>query len=270
MKKLVGIGVILVMLVTMGNIASGWVGERMLEQINRRIDEIEVKLLELDQDQLLNRLDWVDWGIANLLNDVKAMEKEIQEKRKRWEEMRSRSDLSSEAAWREWERAGRELDELDRKRTKLYSTLERLKRLRAQLQQRLKEIKAEYEPKPFALGLGVGSLKLENTSTQIWELKLRTPKIDFFYGSDGYNEEAKSFSYFGAEMPIGNFRISKNTLLRFPVGIEKLTDRNVQICAGILAEFRYKNAKQEWITGFLQLRCGIGEEALGLLIGIFF
>lgn len=247
----------------------------MLEEINRRIDETEAKLLQLDQEQLLNRLDWADWGIDLLQKDIKEMEKEIRERRKKWEEMR-RSNLSSEQAWREWERVGRELDLLDKKKERLYSTLERLKYLRDKIRERIKEIKGIYEPKPFALGLGIGSLTLKNKSTQVFELKLRTPFIDLFYGSDGNENtpsspEGTQLSYFGGEISLGKIQYWKNWLVYFPIGFEKLsTEKGISLCAGVMGEFRYRNANQEWTSGFLQIRYGVGKSILTLLIGIFF
>ncbi len=41
-----------------------WIGDRQLEQINRRIDETEARLMDLDEDQLLNRLEWTNWAVS--------------------------------------------------------------------------------------------------------------------------------------------------------------------------------------------------------------
>ena len=248
-----------------------WIGDRQLEQINRRIDETEARLMDLDEDQLLNRLEWTNWGIDLLNRDIKAMEKEIQAKRQKWEEMRD-TEMDSEQAWREWEKAGRELDELDRKRARLNATLERLKRLRDRLQKRLREIKGIPEYKPFQLGLGIGSLNL-NGSTQIAEVKLRTQKLDLFYGGDGYEDEANrvNLHYYGVEYPL-EIQTQSSVVVKFPIGVEKIsTEEGIRPCIGIMGEFRYKNAKQEWTTAFGQVRYGFDKNPLvTLLIGVFF
>jgi len=273
MKKIlvILIGTVVLSLIFLPVSANCWIGDRQLEQINRRIDETEAKLLQLDQDQLINRLDWTNWGIDLLNRDIKAMEKEIQAKRQKWEEMRD-TEMDSEQAWREWEKAGRELDELDRKRARLNATLGRLKRLRDRIQKRLREIKGIPEYKPFRLGLGIGSLNL-NGSTQIAELKLRTQKLDLFYGGDGYEDEANrvNLHYYGVEYPLG-IQTQSSVVVKFPIGVEKIsTEEGIWPCIGIMGEFRYKNAKQEWTTVFGQIRYAIGKDStLTFLIGIFF
>ncbi len=250
-----------------------WIGDRQLTEIEQRIKDTEKRLLQLDEDQLVNRLEWVNWGIDLLENDIREMEKEIQKKRERWEKLRNKK-MSSEEAWREWERVGRELDILDRKKSRLYSTLEKLRSLRVRIEQRVKEIKGVYEPKLFSLGLGIGSLKLENRSTQVFELKLRTSWIDLFYGSDGYEEktgERITTSYLGAEVSLGNFQYGSG-LIRVPVGFEKLsTKEGITPCVGLIAEFRYQNAERRWTTAFGEIRWGVDDDpVITWLIGIFF
>lgn len=248
--------------------ALAWIGDAQLREIDRRIEEIESRLLQLDKDQLLNRSDWVGWAIDILQNDIKKMEEEIREKRKEWEELRN-SNLSSEEAWREWERVGRELDELDRKKSRLDSTLARLKGLRDRIEQRIKETKRIYEPKPFALGLGLGSLSFENRSVQVFELKLRTPIVDLFYGSNGYEETEKvQISYVGVEKAIVNFQFP-NGALRIPVGILSFQD-GITPCVGVMGELRYQTADSGFSTLFAQIRYGFGQDSIvGFFIGLF-
>jgi len=272
-KILVVLVVGLVLLLALSTVTGYcWIGDRQLELINRRIDETEARLMELDQDQLLNRLDWTDWGIDLLNRDINSMEKEIRAKREKWEKMRD-ANVDSEQAWREWEKAGRELDELDRKKARLDSTLERLRMLRDRIKKRIREIKEIYEPKPFSLGLGIGSLSYN--STQIAEVKLKTPWIDLFYGSDGYEEEKgerERLSYLGGEIPLGGFQITKGIMIKFPVGVEKFSfEDGITPCVGILGQTEWKNTKGETSTGFVQFRYGLGEGSITtVLIGIFF
>jgi hypothetical protein len=210
MKKiLLGGSIVLIIFLTPGiGIGFGqyfWRDDRIfqqrLEEIDKRIKETEEKMWFLDAQQILNRIEWVNWGIDILQRNQQDLMKEMEKEREKMEEARE-----SRSNWEIWEAYGKRFDKLERKKARLDTMLGKLNQLRNKLKERLRELKAEYEPKAFALGLGVGSLKLENTSTQIWELKLRTPKIDFFYGSDGEKDEThKSISYFGAEMPIGGW-----------------------------------------------------------------
>jgi len=253
--------------------ALAWIGDTELQEIEERIEETERRLFELDKDQLLNRIDWTDWGIDLLQSDIKKMEREIRKKRKKWEELRNRK-MSSEEAWQEWEKAGYELDDLDRKKWRLNSTLGRLKTLRDKLEKRLREIKGVYEPKPFALGLALGSLSFKNRSVQIFELKLRTPWVDVFYGANGYEEEAAErirVSHLGGETFLANFQFH-NAILRIPIGIEKLSfEEGIIPCIGLLGEFRYRTAKGDLSTAFAQIRWGIkNDSTFTLLFGVFF
>ncbi|RLC36540.1 MAG: hypothetical protein DRH33_06855 [Candidatus Nealsonbacteria bacterium] len=272
MKMLTIIVVAILLLTLMPAIGNCWVGDTQLRQIETRIEETERKLLEMDKEQLLNRLDWADWGIELLQNDVREMEKEMQKKRERWEELRN-TKIDSDEAWREWERSGRELDELDRKKARLDSTLERLKRLQNRIKQRIKEIERIYEPKPFSLGLGIGSLKLKNDSLQVFELKLRTLWLDLFYESDGYEKETEKVrvTSLGGEIPITVWEFS-NGRIAIPLGAQKFSDLDgISFCGGFLIEYKYRNAKDEITTCFLQWRMGFGEETRWKgAIGIFF
>ena len=271
-KISVGLVVGLVLLLTLLAVTGYcWIGDRQLELINRRIDETEARLMELDQDQLLNRLDWTDWGIDLLNRDINSMEKEIRVKREKWEKMRD-ANVDSEQAWREWEKAGRELDELDRKKARLDSTLERLRMLRDRIKKRIREIKGIYEPKPFSLGLGIGSLSFQDRSMQIYELKLRTPWLDLFYGSNGYEETEKvQVSYFGGEVPF-TFLKFPNGRVAIPLGIGKFSDlEGINLFGGLLGEYRYRNAKNEISTLYLQGKITLGQETrVEVVLGLFF
>ena len=266
------LGLLLAGLIISGPV-SAWIGDTELREIEERIEETERRLFELDKDQLLSRIDWTDWGIDLLQSDIKKMEREICKKRKKWEELRNRK-MSSEEAWQEWEKAGYELDELDRKKWRLNSTLGRLKALRNKLEKRLREIRGIYEPKPFALGLGLSYLNSKNRSVQTYELKLRTPWVDVFYGANGYEEKtekANRVSYLGTEFFLANFQFS-NVMLKVPVGIEKVSfEKEITPCIGLLGELRYRTAKEELSTVFGQIRWGIKNDSIFTLsFGIFF
>ena len=182
--------------------------------------------------------------------------------------------MSSDKAWQEWEKAGYELDELDRKKWRLNSTSGRLKALRDKLEKRLREIKGVYEPKPFALGLGLSYLNSKNRFVQTYELKLRTPWVDLFYGANGYKEKTEKgnqVSYFGAESFLANSQFS-NVILRVPVGIEKISFKEgITPCIGLLGEFRYRTARGDLSTIFGQIRWGIKNDSIFTFsFGIFF
>lgn len=169
------LGVCLVLLIgLLPVVGEAWIGDSSLQEIEWRIEETERRMLDLDKELILNRIDWANWAIDLLNDDVREMEKEIEKARKRWEEAKK-----CENAWREWEKVGRELDGLERKKSRLDSVLERVKCLKQRLEERLRALE---RPKPqFALGLGALMVKDESSFTV--ELGFTPiPKAGFFLG----------------------------------------------------------------------------------------
>lgn len=228
---MLGLGVVCFILVMLGLAveseaveSSALISDSSLREMEYRIEETERRLLEMDKEMILNRIDWANWGIDILTEDIRKMEREIEKAREKWEELR-KTKMTSEEAWAQWERAGRELDSLEKKKGRLDSVLERLKRLKQQLQARLRE----FGPKP-QLGLGVGTLNAGagGESSPVLEFGVApTPKVNFFLG---YQIREKIYyrtryeavlTYIGA-----SYFITVRKPLKIPVGLIYLLKTN--------------------------------------------
>lgn len=250
-----------------------WIGDERLREIDERILETERRLLDLGEGQLLNRLEWADWGVDLLNQDAKSMEEEIARERERWRELRKES-YNSERAWSEWEEVGRKLDRLEQRKRRLHRVLSRLKKLRSRLGARLWKVRRISRPGPFRLGLGVGWLNRD--STTVVEIEMRIlDTITLFYGGNGYTEEDRDrlrFDYLGGEILLGKVPcpFTSSVTLRFPLGVEFIQE-DIQLCTGFMVEGNWENTRGETTKGFGQVRLGLGENPLiTLLVGVIF
>ncbi len=259
-----------------------WMGNERLEEIDQRILDTERKLLNLDEDQILNRIEWANWGIDILTKDIKEMENEIRQERKRWEELR-KADMSSEAAWKEWKKVGRELDESERKKTRLNSVLYRIKKLRNRLKWRLSQVR-RLEPKStvrlFRLGVVAGMFNAGMLdSISVAELQIETPVVDVFFGSRREEYRYPKILYFGikkrleiydselfALAPLGGIQfISVEDYWR---GVSK---KDIEFFLGGQAKIKWINARGEKTALSLECRYAFGEKPnLWLGIGLHF
>ncbi len=272
MKKiltaLMGMLVILGMFSTM---VFAWMENWQIEQIERRIGETEQKLLELDKRQLLDRINWTDWGIEILAVETEEMEKEIQEERKSWEELK-KAYTDSETAWKEWERVGYRLDELDRKSSRIKYILVRLKRLKDRLKRRLAEIdrglKIETTRRLFRLGVVAGVLDFGSVA----ELQIETSLLDVFYGSR--RDKYPRIVYFGIKKGLRLYQSESLDLEAPAFGAQVISIENgkegIEMFLGAKAKLKWAglfDREREKTELLLEIRYAFGEEP-NLWLGI--
>ena len=267
MKKAILAVMVAAVALGLGSMGSAWTGQADIEGIEGRIVDSERRLLNLNEGEIRARLEWANWGMDILETDIENVEKIIQQKRKKWRNL-SRKKKDTDESWWEWERAGIELDELERKRRRLESVLSRLRSLTERMKSRLREIRGEIEPRDFRLGLALGWLSGEQDSSQGVEVKVRTPWVDPFYGSIGVNGNE---SYFGAEKPIFLSPEKSKSRFFFPVGAQKFSyEDGIRFCAGLGGEFQVKLGERLSII-YGEARVSPGEELVfTALIGLLF
>lgn len=279
MKKVLLISIGIVLLLGLWS-ASGfsWIGDEWLMEIDQRIREIERRFLDLDESEILNRLEWADWGIDILEKDMEGMGKEIEKERKKWQELR-REEMTSEEAWREWKEAGRELDKLEGKKRRLNSVLHKIKMLRNRLKGRLVQVRRserrfEFRPfRPFRLGVVAGMLD----STPVAEIQIGTPVVDVFYGSR--REEYPKIVYFGIKKGLEIYQsetFSLGPLIGFQyISVEDywrwVIKEGIELFLGGRAEIKWINVKGEKTALSLEFRYAFGKEPnLWMGVGLLF